>query len=298
MKVCTNPDCLSYQQRRVFYDTDAVCPRCGEVLVDPNLAAGEPAPYPAYAATAPSPVVPASAPRVTSEMAMLGAAGTLVLAFLIVAVLVTMGLGHRNAGAPGALPTYVPPGLNTPLPTLPSTQLGPAGTATAIALATLAAQPTPVGGLVLPPTATPTGLNTSGLPTLPPPLGGGATPALPPPPSGAGATVVVQTCARIEAGQPCAVVTTYKPSDTFYLAVEATFGTNAAQAVRVRLYGPPNGETQLLNQDQRNTPDRDGRFWVGFAFSPTAPWQPGTYRADVYLDSATTRAATMTWTVQ
>jgi hypothetical protein len=50
MKQCPNPDCLSYQQQRKFYDDDTICPRCGDVLVSTNAPAGAPVvvdPYPA-----------------------------------------------------------------------------------------------------------------------------------------------------------------------------------------------------------------------------------------------------------
>jgi hypothetical protein len=294
MKQCPNPDCLSYQQHRKFYDDDTICPRCGDVLVSTNAPAGAPVvvdPYPAYAARPP-------APPISSALAMLGAVGTLLLVFLLIGLLLQLGMVHGRTpvGAPGSGTLPVP----TTVIFTPIAFTGAQATETARAIATAAAQPTPIGGLI---GVTPT------LPPLPGAVGGGGTGGATNPggPSG-GITnltpitsingVTAGLCRRIDAGALCDPVSVYGPNDTFYISVQATFGDGAARTIRVRLYGPPNGETPLLNQDQTNTPGRTGRFYVGFAFSQSVPWAPGIYRANVFVNNDTVRSTYITWTVQ
>ena len=103
-------------------------------------------------------------------------------------------------------------------------------------------------------------------------------------------------CRRLEAGQLCEGVSSYGSRDTFYLAVQATFGPGAARSIRVRLYGPPNGETVLLTQD-RPTHRAATAVWLGFAFSQSAPWATGVYRADIFVNQDTTRSGFASWTV-
>ena len=312
MKLCPNPDCLAHQQHRTFFDTDVVCPRCGEVLVNPNLAGTGTVPadtYAAYAATTPMAL---AAPRqaLSAELALMGAAGTLLLAFLIVAMLIALNIIHRG-GVPGPIeagggaPTLVVPAGTvtggTTTPVVPQTPLPAAqASATAHAVATFLAQPTPVGGFLVSPTPAPGDFNVAGLPTLPPPLGQGGNTggSLPAPTAGTASNVVTpRLCGKISAGALCTDVTTYGSRDMFNIAVQATFGAGAAQSLRVRLYGPPNGETALLNQDQTNTPGRTGTFWVGFAFTQNQPWPPGIYRADIFVNNDSNRVAFVTWTV-
>ncbi|HET7076201.1 MAG TPA: hypothetical protein VFM49_02010, partial [Chloroflexia bacterium] len=235
MKQCPNPDCLSYQQHRKFYDDDTICPRCGDVLVSTNAPAGAPVvvdPYPAYAARPP-------APPISSALAMLGAVGTLLLVFLLIGLLLQLGMVHGRTpvGAPGSGTLPVP----TTVIFTPIAFTGAQATETARAIATAAAQPTPIGGLI---GVTPT------LPPLPGAVGGGGTGGATNPggPSG-GITnltpitsingVTAGLCRRIDAGALCDPVSVYGPNDTFYISVQATFGDGAARTIRVRLYGPP-----------------------------------------------------------
>jgi hypothetical protein len=285
MKLCPNPDCPSHLQSRQFYDDDTICPRCGEVLE-----------HVAGTVVATTPVYPVVAPASPAQhgAALLGAAGTILLVFVLIGLALQLGLFHRSPGSSGSLVALPPvagtltPGALPPLPTV-----RPAGTAA----------PTPIGGLI----ATPgPGFNTSALPTLPPlpgasgsgtnTGGGGSGLTASQPDNGAG-TVNSSLCRRLEAGQLCEGVSSYGARDTFYLAVQATFGPGAARSIRVRLYGPPNGETPLLTQDQTNTPARDGRYWVGFAFSQAAPWATGVYRADIFVNQDTARSGFASWTV-
>jgi hypothetical protein len=216
----------------------------------------------------------------------------------LIGLLLQLGMVHGRAGAGNS------GAGNLPVPTTviftPIAFTGAQATETARAIATAAAQPTPIGGLI---GVTPT------LPPLPGAVGGGGTGGTSNPGgSGAGITnltpitsingVTAGLCRRIDAGALCDPVSVYGANDTFYISVQATFGDGAARTIRVRLYGPPNGETPLLNQDQTNTPGRTGRFYVGFAFSQSVPWAPGIYRADVFVNNDVTRSTYITWTVQ
>ena len=129
MKLCPNPDCPSHLQRRQFYDDDTICPRCGEVL---EHAAGT------VVATTPVYPVVAQATPAQHGAALLGAAGTILLVFVIIGLLLQFGLFHRNLVALGSLGASLlvgvtlMPGALPPLPTV-----RPAGTAA-----------TPIGGLM------------------------------------------------------------------------------------------------------------------------------------------------------
>ncbi|MDQ2805633.1 MAG: TFIIB-type zinc ribbon-containing protein [Chloroflexota bacterium] len=355
MKRCPNPDCPSSQLRRDFYDDDTVCPRCGEVLVNPTLAAGGVDPgYTAYAGTARAvrPVVTSS----THGLALLGAVGTILLVFVLIGLLRAgnmIGLGSARTG------TGVSSGASS------ADRLVPAqATATAHAVATALSQGTPI--TALPGTGlnlgAPGGTGTAGagilgvptlgpLPPLPTPPGGyqpvgnpgvignpgggttgGPTPGTTPGGttggnnanlgSGSGSygsspqtgdntgtgvtgatanngalTVNGQLCQKsIDTGR-CDAATSYGVSDTFALAVEATFGPNAVRRVRVHLYGPPDGTLSLLDE-RTSTPGRDGRFWVGFAFQQAKPWVVGRYRADIYVNDDTQPTTFVTWDVR
>ena len=332
MKRCPNPDCPSGQLRREFYDDDTVCPRCGEVLVNPTLAAGGAAPgYTAYAGTA------RAARPVTSSthgLALLGAVATILLVFVLIGLLRAgnmIGLGSARAGA----------GVSAGAVLVPAQ-----ATATARAEATALRQGTPITSL--PGTA---GLGVPPLPPLPTALGGyqpvtnpgviGGTSAGMTPGTSAGTTpgstgggntgnlgsgsgsygtspqtggstdngltgatagngaltVNGQLCRKaIETGM-CEATTSYGVNDPFALAVEALFSPNAARKVRVHLYGPPDGKLSLLSE-QTSTPGRDGRFWVGFSFKQEKPWALGHYQADIYINDNTLPTTFVTWDVR
>jgi len=171
MKRCPNPDCPSGQLRRDFFDDDTVCPRCGEVLVNPTLAAGGVDPgYTAYAGTARArPVVSSN----THGFALLGAVGTILLVFVLIGLLRSshmIGVGTaRPVGGAGS-DVLVPP-VQAP--------------ATARAVATARSQGTPISALP----GAGLGLNGLGGPDSPGAGGlGGPTrtplPPLPTPPGG------------------------------------------------------------------------------------------------------------------
>ncbi len=342
MKRCPNPDCPSGQLRRDFFDDDTVCPRCGEVLVNPTLAAGGVDPgYTAYAGTA-----RAARPVVTSPnhgMALLGAGGTILLVFVLIGLLRSggmIGVGSARAGT----------GVSSVNVLVPAQ-----ATATARAQATARSQGTPIsalvgGGLGGPGVTGSPGAGILGIPTLAPlptapggyqPVGnpgvvGGATggsPSAGTTPGGAtgsnanlgsgsgsygsspqtggsagngltGATgsngaltVNGQLCQKSIDTKRCDPTTSYGVSDTFALAVQATFGPNAVHRVRVHLYGPPDGTLSLLTE-QSSTPGRDGRFWVGFAFQQTKAWAVGRYRADIYVNDNSQPTTFVTWDVR
>src|SRR5579859_6474439 len=171
MKKCPNPDCPSYQQGREFFDDDTICPRCGEVLVNPGLAGGA-APYPAYAvATA------ARSRPIEHGHAILGAAATLLGVFILIGLLVRLGALHQRVIVPinlspvavvTPLPGQVSLGLTPDIPANPPTAAARA-VATAQAAATLTARPTPIGGIIV---ATSVAGGVQSLPTLPPGFGG------------------------------------------------------------------------------------------------------------------------------
>ncbi|HUS16953.1 MAG TPA: hypothetical protein VM536_18295 [Chloroflexia bacterium] len=307
MKRCPNPDCPSFQTNRAFLDDDTICPRCGEVLAG----AGPGTPV-AYAATAPVRVT-----QVRHEHAILGAIGTLLLVFLVIALLV-----RGRVIQPGVALNSTRGGVVPIAALTPGSIAAAQATATAVALATLVSGPTPLGGFSQGPTpiggfivaTIPPGFGTLGGPTpLPfPTLAGsggtvsGATPGSTQ--SGTGglggsnpqpgnSTVSTQLCRRIDVGQLCEPVNRYGPKDTVYLAVRATFNPNAARYLKVRLYGPPDATTRLLQQDQTNIPGRDGDFWVGFGFSQNPGWAPGAYRADVSVNEEAVPRTVATWTV-
>jgi len=163
MKKCPNPECLSYEQNRTFYDDDTICPRCGEVLVNPSLSGAGPDPVaPTTYVVAAQPV--AASASVTNMLAALGAIGTLVLVFLIVGFLLTLGraVGVVGRGVSQLGPTIVVPTVS-----------GPQALATAHAQQTAEAMLTPIGGLIGA-TSVPN-FGVQSVPTLPPlpQLGGG-----------------------------------------------------------------------------------------------------------------------------
>src|SRR4051794_35702132 len=99
MKRCPNPDCPAHQGNRRFYDDDTICPRCGEVLENPTLAAGG-APSAVHAYTG-----QARVRRTTTAndhgMAMLGAVGTILLVLGIIGLLRLtgqIGVGRVRTG--------------------------------------------------------------------------------------------------------------------------------------------------------------------------------------------------------
>ncbi len=347
MKRCPNPDCPSSQLKRDFYDDDTVCPRCGEVLVNPTLVGGSvPADYTAYTGTA-----RAAQPVSTSThgLSLLGAVATILLVFFIIGLLraggmIGLGTARRPVGTAGGDVLVVPPVQ---------------ATAAARATATALRQGTPVGGLSgsgLPPIgSTGTGAAVSSLPTLVPlptppggysPVGnpgviggvsggtgstsgptaggnvgtgsgsyGGSGPGSPQSGGGTGnagtgsgltgtkpgngaMTVTGMLCRQtLQAGRLCEATTSYGPSDVFALAVQATFGADAARFIRVHLYGPPDGTVSLLT-DQTNTPGRAGRYWVGFAFQQGKPWTVGRYRADIFVNDNPQATTYVTWDVR
>src|SRR5215218_7316538 len=116
MKLCPNPDCPSHQQQRKFKDTDVICAQCGHTLYDPGLAGGGTVPPDAYVAYAATPSAAAVRRNtVSSELALLGAAGTLLLAFLLVALMIALGWIQRGGAPPGTPVAGVP---GTAVPTL------------------------------------------------------------------------------------------------------------------------------------------------------------------------------------
>ncbi|MGI8589151.1 MAG: hypothetical protein ACR2M0_15915 [Chloroflexia bacterium] len=274
MKTCPNPDCPVYTANREFPDDDTICPQCGEQLVSPELANDPTAFSPAYGG------VPRQR-EMSSGVAFLGAIGTLLLIFVIVGLLLQMGLLHRRpipppaSGAGTSAPTYV---LGTSQPTV-----------TPLHILSITPFATPIGGLVgTNPTAPPT------LPVIPSPVGGGGTAAGNP--AGGSKSVGTRLCKVISPGVLCQEVTSYRPTDTFYIAVQSTFGNGGVKSVQARLSGPPNG-SPLLNQNQTITPARDGNYWVGFGFSQNTPWAPGAYKADIFVDNGNTPTTYVSWTV-
>lgn len=328
MKRCPNPDCPSGQLRRDFYDDDTVCPRCGEVLVNPTLAAGEVAAgYTAYAGTA------RAARPVTSSthgLALLGAVGTILLVFVLIGLLRAggmIGLGSARAGTGvSSVDVLVPAQATatahaeatalrqgTPITALPGTSSSNNG----LGVPTLAPLPTQLGGYQ--PVDNPGVIGNSGGTTTGTTPGGtsGGTGAnlgsgsgsygSSPQTGGSGVagatgsngalTVNGQLCQKSIASGRCDATTSYGVNDPFALAVEATFGPNAVQRVRVHLYGPPDGTLSLLTE-QTSTPGRDGRFWVAFAFQQDKPWAVGRYRADIYVNSDSQPITFVTWDVR
>jgi hypothetical protein len=91
----------------------------------------------------------------------------------------------------------------------------------------------------------------------------------------------VRLCRRIAAGEPCEPVTAYSSRDAFNLAVQAGFGPGGARSARVYWYGPTGA---LLYASEPVVPGRTGTYWIAFTLTQNQVWQPGKYRADVYLD--------------
>jgi hypothetical protein len=270
MKQCPNPDCPVHQSGRLFNADDTICPRCGSEL----LTVG--------AAPAPVSYVDPALGRVAAAL------GAVVILLLVVGAAV---------GAAGLMRGLAPAGQGTP--GVPSDTI-PVATALALADATQTAEAarselpnTPVVSL---PTAT------TNVTPLPPSTGAGATtgtgstinsgtaPGTGVDTSAAGATSAVipgvsavRLCRRIAAGEPCEPVSAYGTRDAFNLAVQAGFGTGGARSARVRWYGPTG---TLLYATEPVVPGRTGTYWVAFTLTQSQPWNPGVYRAEVYLDDA------------
>jgi hypothetical protein len=339
MKRCPNPDCPAHQGNRRFYDDDTICPRCGEVLENPTLAAGGvPVAVNAYTGQA---RVRRAVSANDHGMAMLGAVGTILLVLVIIGLLRSagmIGLGSARTGTVtgnNGVSALVPPAqqtatavafgtalsLGTPIATpvggFANPSATPAPNGASLSLPTLPPLPTPIGGLIGPgnvggattPGANPggsgnvgtgtgtyngTGSNQAGGSGTNAGSGSGLNTSNP----GNGAMLVTgQLCRQtLVPGQLCEPVAQYGAGDTFALAVQSTFGTGAANKIRVRLYGPPDGNTYLV--EQSNTPGRDGRYWVGFAFQQNTPWAAGAYRADIFVNDDAQRTTYVTWQVK
>ena len=338
MKRCPNPDCPSSQLNRAFYDDDTVCPRCGEVLVNPTLAAGStPTAYTSYTGTART----SAASSTSHGLALLGAVATILLVFLIIGLLRAgnmIGLGTAGRGTVGggstsqllttaqatatahALATAIRQGAASgDLTGGGQVPPGPSALATPGAglqvLPTLAALPTPLGGyspvgdgsvIGANPAATPggnanlgSGTGTLGGPSNPQTGGSTGTGGITGATAGNGSmSVTGQLCRRAIAAGQICDPTTVYGTNDTF-ALAVQATFGPSAAQRIRVrLSGPPNPTVPLLPEQINTPGLDGRYWVGFAFQPTKAWTPGTYRADIYVNDSATAVTFVTWNVQ
>ncbi|MDQ6695562.1 MAG: hypothetical protein M3014_14305 [Chloroflexota bacterium] len=178
------------------------------------------------------------------------------------------------------------PAINTPILGLPTMQPGD------IPPTPLVTQPTPAQAMQSQPTTQPVQQPSSNPQHPPsdslPPLAAPAPQTQP-----QGGVLDAQMSSDLQGGSPVDNVRTYRPTDTFYLAVKSNFGPPNVTLISTVWYGPDG--TQIYRMQKQY--DRVGTYYGGFTVKKSSPWQPGDYRADIYTNGSATPAYTVTFSV-
>lgn len=91
-------------------------------------------------------------------------------------------------------------------------------------------------------------------------------------------TIISRRLTSDGAADPAAQTEEFKPGDEIHLAVKIEPQSATATEVRVTWYGP---DDALVAQDAQALPNTDRP--LSFSTGKTTDWNPGTYRAEVWL---------------
>lgn len=334
MKQCPNPNCIYYTRLEELPDAYVRCPACGGQLVDTSTTTGElrsghlpsVSRLPmrnldeefeeAFPAAELQPRVRTSQEEAYEEgeyypyessdpydeqqigpapLSRLGRVGYILGALLLVAacglfvfVMATRILPQGAATGVQATQTAlssIRPAVNTPITELPTAASLPTNAPPQPPSAT----PVPAGQAPTTaplPTATP-------IPAAPQPTAPVNATAPPPQNDPTGGVLNAFMTTGVVGGEPVDSVSSYGSGATFVLAVQAQFGAGGVTSARVRWYGPDGG---LLYEIPRNF-SQAGTYYTIFTLSNDAPWVEGNYRADIYTNSASGPAYSVTFSV-
>lgn len=190
------------------------------------------------------------------------------------------------------------PSINTPVMGEPTIQAGvfnpsissPTQQQTAVVLLPPTQPPTEVI-VQVPPTWTPLPIAQASAANQQPP---GVAPTAPPAQQQPSAGVIeAHMAASVVGGEPRGVADNYRTTDTFSLAVQATFGQSGVTSVLTRWYGP-DGSLIYSMQKSYTLP---GVYYVGFTVRKQGPWAPGNYRVDIHTNNSPTPSYSVPFTV-